>query len=127
MKIWSASTGECLHTLIGHTDLVRTLAFDPLSGRIVSGGYDKQILIWSLATGKVTQTLSSSHTSLVFDIKFDASKIVSWVLSSVWIGLGSYGLTRFLFCFVLRLDRASHDQRILVHDFGDAESARMFV
>ena len=67
----------------------------------MSGGYDKQILIWSLSTGELTHRLESSHTSLVFDIRFDSGRVVS----------------------------ASHDRRICVWDWGDeeGETGRMFL
>jgi len=29
IKIWSASTGECIQMLTGHEQLVRALSFDP--------------------------------------------------------------------------------------------------
>jgi WD40 repeat protein len=38
IKVWNAETGECVRTLKGHTDLVRSLDFSPSAGIIVSGG-----------------------------------------------------------------------------------------
>ena len=52
IKVWSASTGECIQTLVGHDLLVRALAFDPLSGRLVSASYDKTVKVWDLTTGR---------------------------------------------------------------------------
>lgn len=37
IKVFDAVTGECLRTLSGHTELVRTLQWDTLSNRIISG------------------------------------------------------------------------------------------
>ena len=45
IRVWNVDTGACLHVLTGHTDLVRTLSYDVLSGRIVSGSYDKTFVL----------------------------------------------------------------------------------
>ncbi|KAJ7747953.1 WD40 repeat-like protein [Mycena maculata] len=90
IKIWSAATGACLRTLVGHEALVRALAFDAQSGRLVSASYDKSVRVWDLATGRVLRVLRDSHTSHIFDVKFDARRIVS----------------------------TSHDQKIVVLDFS---------
>ncbi len=37
VRIWEASTGHQLHTLMGHTNWVRTLAFSPSGARLLSG------------------------------------------------------------------------------------------
>src|SRR5262249_35753785 len=52
IKVWNASTGECLRTLAGHDLLVRALSFDPWSGRLVSASYDKTVKVWDLGSGK---------------------------------------------------------------------------
>ena len=52
IKVWSASTGECVRTLVGHESLVRALSFEPKSGRLVSASYDRSIKIWDLKKGE---------------------------------------------------------------------------
>ena len=76
IKVWSASTGECLRTLTGHDMLVRTLSYDPASGRLVSGSYDRSIKVWDVATGKVVREFRGLHYSHIFDIKFNCCRIV---------------------------------------------------
>lgn len=58
IKIWDVETGECLHTLAGHTDLVRTLQLDARADRIISGSYDGSLKIWSLSQGRLLRNLS---------------------------------------------------------------------
>ncbi|PBK66345.1 WD40 repeat-like protein [Armillaria solidipes] len=100
IKIWSATSGECLTTLVGHDALVRALAFDPRSGRLVSASYDKSVRVWDVATGKMLREFKQSHTSHIFDVKFDVSRIVS----------------------------TSHDQRIVVLDFSEGlDGAELFM
>ncbi|KAJ7704280.1 hypothetical protein B0H14DRAFT_3903620 [Mycena olivaceomarginata] len=93
IKIWSASTGACLRTLVGHEALVRALAFDPSSGRLVSASYDRSVRVWDLgalcgagsggAAGAsagggsgAMRVVRDSHTSHIFDVKFDGRRIV---------------------------------------------------
>lgn len=79
IKVWSATTGECLKTLVGHEALVRALAFDPKSGRLVSASYDKSVKLWDIKTGKLVREFRNMHTSHIFDVKFDVARIVRCV------------------------------------------------
>jgi len=101
IKIWNAKTGQLIRTLggeQGHTDLVRTLAFD--NERIVSGSYDQTIKIWDIKTGKLLKDFKNAHGSWVFNVQIDASKIVS----------------------------ASQDRKIAIWDFtGDVENVDTFL
>lgn len=82
IKVWSASTGECLRTLIGHDLLVRALSFDPASGRLVSASYDRSVKVWDLKTGKMLREFQNNHVSYIFDVKFDVGRIVRYVSPS---------------------------------------------
>ena len=44
LQIWDVTTGECLITLAGHTDWVRTLCILP-NGLLASGSVDKTIKV----------------------------------------------------------------------------------
>jgi F-box and WD-40 domain protein 1/11 len=79
IKIWSVSTGACLYTLGAHEGLVRALAFEPRTGRLVSASYDKTVKVWNIYTGKLVQEFKNIHTSHIFDVKFDVSRIVRCV------------------------------------------------
>ena len=104
IKVWSASTGDCLRTLVGHDALVRALSFDPRSGRLVSASYDKSVKLWDLGSGKtfislgvlfwfplliqcgltvagkLVREFKQAHTSHIFDVKFDITRIVRYVV-----------------------------------------------
>lgn len=99
INVWSASTGACIRTLVGHEALVRALSFDPRNGRLVSGSYDKSVKIWDLMTGKLVREFKNIHTSHIFDVKFDAARIVS----------------------------TSHDQKIVIMDFSSGLDTSIFV
>ncbi|KIY66907.1 WD40 repeat-like protein [Cylindrobasidium torrendii FP15055 ss-10] len=100
IKVWSAATGECLNTFTGHTALVRALSYDPATSRLASASYDKSIRLWDVSTGKLLRELKHHHTSHIFDVKFDA----------------------------LRLLSASHDQRVIILDFSAGlDDAQLFV
>jgi WD40 repeat protein len=117
IKLWDANTGECLQTFTGHGDLVRSLWYDEKTQRVVSASYDRTTRVWDAATGKLIQRYRS-HASLVFDVAFDASRIVRFVCFP-------YFLLRILLISLVRRS-CSHDQRILVMDFGEGLDVSKF-
>jgi len=42
IKIWQVSSGECIHTLCGHTDTVTSLCVN-VEGKLVSASWDKTL------------------------------------------------------------------------------------
>jgi len=84
IKVWSASTGECIQTLAGHDLLVRALAFNPLLGKLVSASYDKTVKVWDLKTGACVREFKDFHSSHIFDVKFDATRIIRYVPTVFW-------------------------------------------
>ena len=68
-------TSECIRTFTGHTDLVRTIAFN--STRMISGSYDMSIKVWNINTGDLMLDILNAHTSWVFNVAFDGTRIVS--------------------------------------------------
>lgn len=62
LKVWSAVTGKCLRTLVGHTGGVWS---SQMAGNlIISGSTDRTLKIWDAETGSCKHTLYG-HTSTV--------------------------------------------------------------
>ncbi|KAI8631008.1 vegetative incompatibility protein HET-E-1 [Xylariaceae sp. FL1651] len=78
VRVWSASTGDCVQTLEGHTGSVWSVAFSPDGNTLASGSHDKTVRVWSAGTGDCVQTLEG-HTGWVWSVVFspDGSTLAS--------------------------------------------------
>lgn len=61
IKIWNAESGQVLHNLKGHLDIVRYASFSPDNNFIVSASKDGTMKIWDAESGTEIRTLSE-HT-----------------------------------------------------------------
>jgi len=51
-KLWDSKSGECLHTLSGHKNIVYCVKFNnPYGTKIATGSFDKTAKIWDVQTG----------------------------------------------------------------------------
>jgi len=70
IKLWRVSDGSLVHTLVGHGDEVRTLAFSSDGSLLASGGgyRDGTVRIWRVQDGSLMHTLSghSGVSSVAF-------------------------------------------------------------
>ncbi len=64
VEVWDAGTGQRLHQLRGHTNIVICVAALP-GGLLASGSWDKTVRIWNAATGAHVATLEG-HTDWVY-------------------------------------------------------------
>ncbi|KAH6580332.1 hypothetical protein BASA50_010169 [Batrachochytrium salamandrivorans] len=64
IKLWDAISGQCIHTIIGHENWIRDIAFYPSSPYLISVSDDKSMRVWDTATGKSVKTLES-HAQFV--------------------------------------------------------------
>jgi WD40 repeat protein len=78
VKIWDASSGDCLQTLEGHSDCVRSVAFSHDSTRLASASDDKTVKIWDASSGACLQTLEG-HSDYVRSVAFshDSTRLAS--------------------------------------------------
>jgi WD40 repeat protein len=56
--LWLKPTWTLDRTIEAHTDWVRCLSFTPDGAKLVSGSFDKTIVLWDLATGAAIYTLA---------------------------------------------------------------------
>ena len=64
-----APTWRCVHTLVGHSHAVTSVAFSPNGGTLASGSEDKTIEMWNLHAGKRWYTLTG-HSDWVTSVAF---------------------------------------------------------
>jgi WD40 repeat protein len=78
VKIWDASSGACLQTLEGHSDLVNSVAFSHDSARLASASFDQTIKIWDTSSSACLQTLEG-HSKEVNSVAFshDSARLAS--------------------------------------------------
>ena len=74
VRIWNLKTGQCLHTLQGHTSLVGLLGLSP--SHLVSASADATLRIWDPSTGHLQHTLAA-HTGAITCFQHDEFKVLS--------------------------------------------------
>lgn len=65
----SADTGEVLHELGGHRDVLYAATFSPNGDLIATAGYDREIKIWDSRSGKLLRSMTG-HNGAVYDLSF---------------------------------------------------------
>uniref|UniRef100_V9KHD6 F-box/WD repeat-containing protein 7 n=1 Tax=Callorhinchus milii TaxID=7868 RepID=V9KHD6_CALMI len=74
LKVWSALTGECVQTLVGHTGGVWS---SQMRGNVViSGSTDRTLKVWAAETGACVHTLYG-HASTVRCMHLHGNRVVS--------------------------------------------------
>jgi len=56
VNLWDGATGQFLHTLQGHRDMVRKLTFSDDGLLLASGSDDGTVIVWDVASGQPRQT-----------------------------------------------------------------------
>lgn len=76
LKVWSAVTGKCLRTLVGHTGGVWSSQMSAEGSIIISGSTDRTLKVWDAESGLCKHTLFG-HTSTVRCMHLHGSRVVS--------------------------------------------------
>jgi WD40 repeat protein len=111
VRIWNLASGDCVQTLVGHTEPVNAIAVHPDGVRIASSSDDRTVKFWDIPKGECLGTLpghpdpvsaialrsdgrylvsASGRTLMVWDTE-TATAAAAWVAESavsccVWIG-----------------------------------------
>lgn len=78
IRLWDATTGDCLHTLKGHRDSVWSVAWSANKRFALSGGMDRTVRLWNVRTERCLRTFTGHRgfvlsVSLGSDSRFAAS------------------------------------------------------
>jgi WD40 repeat protein len=85
IKVWDVQTGKLLRTLVGHSHMVRAIAFAPRGHLLASGGDDQALRIWDALRGDLKRTISPVPAGVQsVAVSPDGKSIVS--VSSKWLG-----------------------------------------
>ncbi len=87
ISIIDVQTQKVLCQIQGHTALIRTLAISPDGKTLVSGGNDKTIMFWDLATGKALRKFLVQDSVVNVSFSADGKNITSQEANktvSVW-------------------------------------------
>eukprot|EP00698_Gefionella_okellyi_P001357 TRINITY_DN112_c0_g1_i1.p1 TRINITY_DN112_c0_g1~~TRINITY_DN112_c0_g1_i1.p1 ORF type:complete len:465 (+),score=53.86 TRINITY_DN112_c0_g1_i1:57-1451(+) len=56
VKLWNPETGQCIRTLVKHSEPVYSVAFSPSGEFVASGSFDRCLHIWSVKDGSLVRT-----------------------------------------------------------------------
>ena len=62
-------TGQSLKTLVGHTNVVHSVAFNPDGQTLASGSFDQTLRLWDVNTGQCLKTLAG-HSKVIWAVAF---------------------------------------------------------
>lgn len=67
--LWDIGSAKRIHTFVGHTDVVHSLAFSSNGSVLVSGGADDTVRMWDTVTGKADPVVTEAphHASRSHD------------------------------------------------------------
>ncbi|KAF2734271.1 WD40 repeat-like protein [Polyplosphaeria fusca] len=69
--MWKVGSGECVSTLEGHSDWVRSVAFSHDSTLLASASDDHTVRVWRMGSGECLHTVNVERA--MYRISFDSS------------------------------------------------------
>ena len=110
------NTWKCIHTLIGHSSSVCSVAISPDEQCLASGSFDKTVKLWNLQTGELLHTLTK-HTKPVLSVAFspdgkilasasvdDTIELWQWRSASLSCTIADYSDARVSICLAMSPD-----------------------
>jgi WD40 repeat protein/serine/threonine protein kinase len=76
-RVWEADSGQLVHRLEGHRDVVEGVAFSPNGCLIATASRDKTIRIWDSATAALVKTLDASEWMNCVEFSPDGSLLAA--------------------------------------------------
>ncbi len=78
IKVWDASTGVCLFTLVGHDNWLRGLTWHPGGKFLLSASDDKSLRVWDVAKRRCLKRLDAhAHFATSVDFHRGAPYVVT--------------------------------------------------
>jgi WD40 repeat protein len=71
IRTWIVETWECIRTLEGHHEEVRSTVYSPQGDKLTSGSYDNTVRVWDVGTGEC-QMILIGHTEPVICVAYTA-------------------------------------------------------
>jgi WD40 repeat protein len=71
IQLWNIASGQQLHRLQGHSELIYCLEFNPKGNLLASGSADNTVRIWDVSKGLELEKFTG-HTELIWDIAFSS-------------------------------------------------------
>ncbi|MBA2307540.1 WD40 repeat domain-containing protein, partial [Candidatus Dependentiae bacterium] len=68
-RLWDVKTGQQLHILQGHTEIVNSVAFNPDGTTVLTGSWDNTAILWDVKTGQQLQAFIG-HTDLIYSAAY---------------------------------------------------------
>ncbi|CAG2250563.1 FBXW7 [Mytilus edulis] len=125
LKVWSAITGKCLRTLVGHTGGVWSSQMS--NSVVISGSTDRTLKVWNADTGQCIHTLYG-HSSTVRCMHLHKNVVVSgsrdatlrvWDIDSgacLHVLMGHVAAVRCVQCDGRRVVSGAYDYMVKVWD-----------
>lgn len=72
VRLWSTSSGTCVHVLSRHTQPVYSISFSPSSSYLASGSLAGKLYVWNVEEGKVEK--SHSGKGDIFEVTWNGEE-----------------------------------------------------